>query len=55
MEEIWRKALDCGSGGRRSVCGNRKGTFDEVGEATRKCSIDEIKGREFQVERNSAR
>lgn len=37
-----------GAGGRRSIWGNRKRMFDEMGEMTRMCSIDEIKGRDFK-------
>lgn len=42
-----------GTGKRRSIWGNRKGSFDKTDEATRKCSIDEIEGRGFQGERNN--
>lgn len=51
--EIWGRPMTGGTGGRRSIWGNRKGSFDKMDEATRKCSIDETEGREFQGERTS--
>lgn len=51
--EIWGRPGSRSTEGQRSIWGNRKGTFDKMDEATRKCSIDEIMEREFQVKRNS--
>lgn len=40
------------AGGRRSILGNRKETFGEMNGTTRKSSVTELGGREYQVEKN---